>query len=128
MRALELLVQILGAADEAHRSQAEAVIVEGLVGGGDDRRMVGQAQIVVGAEIQHLAARRHLDMGALRAGDDPLFLEQRILADALDLAGKALAQRFEALGTWRQFQAQTTLPHWPLAIRSKPFWNSSMGM
>jgi len=25
---------------------------------------------------------------------------------------------------WPQFQLQTTLPHWPEAIKSKPFWKS----
>jgi hypothetical protein len=52
----QLLVQVLGAADEAHRGHAEAVRVERLLGGGDHGRVVGQAEVVVGAEVQHLAA------------------------------------------------------------------------
>ena len=47
---------VLRAADEAHRGHAVAVAVERLLGGLDQPRMIGQAEIVVGAEVQHLAA------------------------------------------------------------------------
>ena len=43
--------------------------------------MVGQAQIVVGAEIQNLAVAAHLDMGALRRQDGPLGFPQGLGAD-----------------------------------------------
>jgi hypothetical protein len=72
---LQLLVQILGAADEAHAGHAEAVRIQRILGGLDDVRMIGQAQIVVGAEIQHLAAVGQFDLGGLRAGDDAFGLE-----------------------------------------------------
>ena len=49
---LELLVHLLGAADEADRGHAEAPAVERLLGGGDDLGVVGQAEVVVGAEVQ----------------------------------------------------------------------------
>ena len=127
MRGLQRLVQILGAADEAHRGEAEAVIVQRLVGGGDDVGMVGQAQIIVGAEIQHLAPGLDPDVRSLRAGDDPLLLEEGVTADALDLAGQPRLQR-HAGPARRYCHEQTTLPHCPLAIRSKPVWNSSIGM
>ena len=54
---LERAVQIRGAADEAHRGHAEAMAVERRLGRGDQLRMVGKAQVVVGAEIEHLARR-----------------------------------------------------------------------
>jgi len=124
---LQRLVQILGPADEAHRGEAEAVILQRLMGGGDDGGMVGQAQIIIGAEVQHLAPGLDPDVRALRAGDDPLLLEQGIPADALDLAGQPRLQR--GTGFARPYcHEQTTLPHCPLAIRSKPVWNSSIGM
>ena len=44
----------LRAADEAHRGHAVAVAVERLLGGLAQFRVVGKAEIVVGAEIQHL--------------------------------------------------------------------------
>ena len=129
----QLLVKILRAADEPNGGKSESVILQRLVGGGQDLGMVGQAQVVVGAEIQDIAPRRHPNMGALRADDDALFLEQRILPDAIDLRRQALLQRhglpsISLQPLPAQFQAQTTLPHWPLAIRSKPFWNSTIGM
>ena len=103
------------------------MILQRLMGGGDDGGMVGQAEIIVGAEIQHLAPRLDPDMGPLRAGDDPLLLEQGVTADALDLAGQPRLQRDAGLACLYCHE-QTTLPHCPLAIRSKPVWNSSIGM
>ena len=60
---LELAVQRLRAADEAHRGHAEAELVERVAGRGDDLGVVGKAEIVVGAEVDHLA------LAALRARD-----------------------------------------------------------
>ena len=50
-------VQVLGAADEADAGHAEAALVHGGLGRGDDVRVVGEAQVVVGAEVQHVARR-----------------------------------------------------------------------
>src|SRR6266567_2719494 len=49
--ALEFLVHRLRAADESHRCQAVAVAVEALACGSHQARIVGKAQIVVGAEV-----------------------------------------------------------------------------
>ena len=48
------LCRILRAADEPHRGQPEAPVVERLRGGRDDRRVVGQAEVVVRAEVERL--------------------------------------------------------------------------
>ena len=61
--ALEFAVHGLGPADEAHRGHAVAVAVERRVRGGDDRRVIGEAEVVVGAEVQHLAAVLEADHG-----------------------------------------------------------------
>ena len=53
----ELLVLGLGAADEPDAGHAEAPLVERCLGRRDDLRMIGEAEVVVGAEVQHLAAR-----------------------------------------------------------------------
>ena len=50
-RFLEILVQVLRPADEPHRGHAEAVVLERPRGGLDDRRVVGEPEIVVGAEV-----------------------------------------------------------------------------
>src|SRR5690606_41214046 len=55
--------------------------------GCDDLRVVGKAEIVVGAQIEHRPPAPfalHLDMGALRAGDHPLALQQTIRLDLGD--------------------------------------------
>ena len=62
----QLLVNALRAADEAHRRQPVAPAVQRLMRGGEHVRVFGQAQIIVGAEIQHRAAVADPDMGVLR--------------------------------------------------------------
>src|SRR5690606_26552857 len=119
---LELLVQVLGAADEAHRGHAETVGVQRLLGRLDHRRVVGQAQVVVGAEVEHLAAVLEDDLGRLRAGDDALGLEQAGLADIFQ--GRLVARGRAVAG---HAHDSTTLPALPASIRSKPCWNSSIG-
>ena len=68
-----------GAADEAYRSHAEPPTIKSLLGGGDHRWVIGQAEVVVGAEIdQHLIA--DLDPCRLRRADHRLrFVETLVL-------------------------------------------------
>ena len=54
---LQLLVQGLRAADEAHRGDTEPVLVERLVRGFPNFRVVGQSEVVVRAEIENLLRR-----------------------------------------------------------------------
>ena len=73
-------VQVLGAADEAHAGHAEPVIVHRPFGRGDQRGMIGKAEIVVGAEVDH-AAPVHGDFAALWRGDQPFALGQPLGVD-----------------------------------------------
>ena len=91
--ALELAVHGLGAADEAYRGHAVAVAVERRVGGGDDRRVVGEPEVVVGAEVQHLAPVLEADHGILRRGDDALALEQPRAREFRRLGFEPIEQR-----------------------------------
>src|SRR5262249_54998608 len=50
------LVQILGATDESHGGQTIPVMVETFVSSGDESGVIGEAKIVVGAEVNDLAA------------------------------------------------------------------------
>ena len=75
-RLLELAVKVERAADEADRGHAEAVGVERGCGGGDDLGMIGEAEIIVGAEVDHLPAVLEPDAAALRGGDLALALHQ----------------------------------------------------
>ena len=61
----QFLVGGLGAADEADGGQAVAPLVQAVVGGLDDERMAGQAEIIVGAEVQDRRARPHADSARL---------------------------------------------------------------
>ncbi len=51
--------------------------------------MIGQAQVIVSAEVQHLAAAFQLDLGRLGRRDDALSLEQALFADGLEFLGVA---------------------------------------
>ena len=63
---LELLVELLRAADEAHRAEARAPAVHGLLLGLADPRVVGEAEVVVRGQHDDLAAADP-DARALRA-------------------------------------------------------------
>ena len=84
---LQLLMNGLRAADEANAGQTVAPLVERSPGGLDHARMVGQAQVIVGAEIQYRQAGGDFDLRLLRAIDEPFALEQSGLGDLFDPAG-----------------------------------------
>ena len=88
---LEPPMQRLRSADEAHGSHAEAELVERLARRRDDLRMIGKAEIVVGAEVQELALAAlrpriaDADMRRLRRGDHPLALQKAVGLDRGEL-------------------------------------------
>src|SRR6185503_593203 len=88
---LELFVDVLRAADEADRGHAVAPAIERGMRGGEDLRIVGQAQVVVRAEVDDLEIRSDRDLRALRRADDAFRLVETALADRGDL----LADRVE---------------------------------
>ncbi len=77
----ELAVEIERAADEADRGHAEAVAVEAIAGRGNDVGMVGEAEVIVGAEVDHAAAIAEADAARLRCSDQPFALEQALSVD-----------------------------------------------
>ena len=89
--ALQLLVDGLRAADEAHAGQAEAVAVQRFLGRGDKFRMVSEAEVIVGAEVQDRAAVRrpgHGDGGSLGASEDAFGFVEAGLADGVEGGGE----------------------------------------
>ena len=68
---LQLLVHGLRAADETHRGHAVAVVVESLVSRGDDVGMVGEPEVVVGAQVETDEPSAKLDVRRLRANRSP---------------------------------------------------------
>ena len=63
---LELLVDVLRTADEADGAHPEAVAVHGGLSGCYQTRMVGETEVVIGAEVDDLLPRADLDVGSLR--------------------------------------------------------------
>jgi hypothetical protein len=105
---LQLFVDGLGAADEADRCHSEAEFIQRLVRRLDDPGMVGEAEVVVGAEIQDLGRTpivAHLDRRLLRARNEALLLEEplrlqrvRLLREPLqEMLGHGVALRYERL-------------------------------
>ncbi len=85
---LEGKVQVGGATDEPHRGHAEAVAVEHRLGGGNQLRVVGKAQVIVGAQVQHRtsrAVRAHPYVAGLCRHERTLGLPQVLVADGLKL-------------------------------------------
>ena len=82
-RLFEFAMQRLRAADEAHRSHAEAELVHRATRRRDDVGVVGETQVIVGAEVDRIACAlrgRDMDAPALRPGQEPLaFREARRL-------------------------------------------------
>ena len=80
-------MQRLRAADEAHRGHAEAELVHRPARGGDDVRVIGEAEIIVGAEVDRLARafrRGDADAAALRPGQQPLALREARRLDVVE--------------------------------------------
>ena len=81
---LQVLVDVLRAADKAHRTHAVAVLVERLVCRGDHAGVAGKAEVVVGAEVEDFAAVLHADGGALRRDDHALVLVEPGFPDSVE--------------------------------------------
>ena len=67
---LQLLVDVLAAADEAHRRHAVAAGIHCFLRRLDQPRIVRQSEVIVGAEVEHLPTC-NLDLGPLGRSDDP---------------------------------------------------------
>jgi hypothetical protein len=87
---LQRLVQILRAADKAHRAQAEAVRTQGRMRGLDDGGVRGQPEVVVGAQVDDLAAIRRAYARALRRRQHALGFVQAGLEQFLQLAAQVV--------------------------------------
>ena len=73
-RRLQLLVDLLRAADEPHGGEPVAPFVERVVRGRDHGRVLGKAEVVVRAQVEHLARGPHADARVLRRRDHALVL------------------------------------------------------
>lgn len=55
--------------------------------------MIGQTQVVIGTEVDHMAAVGNGDIRLLRGGDDAFFLEQPFTASGGKLLFQLLIKR-----------------------------------
>ena len=85
--------------------------------------VIGQAQIVVGAHVEHGVAVLHADMRLLRRGDFTFLLVQPGFADFLQRIRNVAGDRL-CHGSVRSYQVKITLPQLPDFMISKPFSNS----
>ena len=90
---LQLAVERLRAADEPHRGHPVPPAVERLVRGGDHLGVVREAEVVVRAEVEQLAALLHRDVRALRRRHHQLPLEQSLVGELGEPRGQVVAQR-----------------------------------
>ena len=85
----ERLVSIHRAADEAHGRHTIAALVHHVLGSLNKSRMVGESEVVVGAEVDHLFAG-YVDRRCLRAFDDTFTLVETCIFDLLQLSLQVL--------------------------------------
>ena len=114
----------LRAADEADAGAAVAPFVNRGLGGGGDRRMLGETEIIIGAEVQHRPAVINADSHALRRHNDAFVLVSARSADGAEFLCEVFLKRDAHRLTnksryVRQFKI--TLPDWPDSMASKPF-------
>jgi hypothetical protein len=79
----KLLVDVLCATDKTDARQAVAVRADGFDGRFYHGWVTAEAQVVVGAKVQHFGQRRRADDGALGRGDDALLFVQACVSYAL---------------------------------------------
>ena len=91
-RGFQFLVNVLRAANETHARHAETMGVERFFRRGDQRGMIGQAEIIVRAHVEHAFAAGDRDVGVLRTGDDALGFEEALRFDFLERLRKLVCR------------------------------------
>ena len=86
---LQLFVDVLRAADESHRRHAEATLLHHVGSALYQTGMIGEAQIVVGTEVEHFLAFHH-DTCPLRTFNDTFLLVEACLTDLCQLLAEML--------------------------------------
>src|SRR5688572_8477561 len=92
---------ILRAADKAHGAHAVAVGIDGALSRSYYARMAAEAEVIVSAEIQHLAPIFQGDLSALLGSDDALVLKKPRLAYLIQLPFQPFLYRVHRVMIYR---------------------------
>ena len=83
---LKRFMAVLGPADKTHGGHTEAVAIHAAFRGGNQFRVVREAEIVIGAEVNHLASADG-DIRLLRRSNNPFFFKQPFRARGIQVIG-----------------------------------------
>ncbi len=125
-RRLEVLVDLLRPADEAHGREPEAPLLHRGVRGRDHLGMVGESEVVVRTEVEDLAlAVAHPDPRSLSRRQHSLRLLEARAADLLELCRERRPDRLARHGPSPQYRS--TLPVSPVRIAANASSKRSAG-
>src|ERR1700730_3368796 len=109
-------MNVLRAANETDTRHAEAVGVECFLRGSDERRMIGQAEIIVRAHVKHAFATGDFNVCVLRASDDALRLEKALRLNFIErlrnLLFKFGEHRIDRLHRFRTAEKEHKAAEW----------------
>ena len=94
-RGLEFLVDVLRAADKAHRRHAETVSIERFFRRREDGGMIGQSEVIVRAKIDHVSAVSYRDFCVLRPRNNALRFVKTLRPDFIERLGEMLFESRE---------------------------------
>ena len=122
---LELLVHALRATDEAHRGHPKAPLVDTCLGRLDQAPIVGETEIVVGAEVEHRLAVGQTDGRRLRTADNAFGLVEALGANAVEgpaeMGAVGVVHDVAGREAWMRFSHATVLfPHPARKVESDP--------
>src|SRR6186713_3084286 len=83
-------MNVLRAANKAHARHTEAVSIERFFRRGDERRVVCQAKVIVGAHVEDTLPVADRNLCVLRGGDNPFGLIEALSMDFLESPGELL--------------------------------------
>ena len=89
---LEVFMNVLRATDEADRGHAEAMRIEGRLGGSDERGMVGESEIIVRAHVENAAPTGNSDLRILWTGDDAFRFVEPLRSDFSESVSEPLIE------------------------------------
>ena len=85
-------MDVLRAANKTDAGHAEAVGIERLFRGGDERGMIGQAEVIVRAHVEDAAAAGDFDFRVLRTRDDALGFVKPLRSDFRERVSELLIE------------------------------------